>query len=762
MLTGENSRTVATAVRDRFLEIRNNLPPGITAEVVLDRSQLVNATITTVVENLAIGALLVIATLFLLLGNVRAAIITTLMIPLSLFMAAAGMNRIGVPANLMSLGALDFGLIVDGAIIIVENTLRRIAERQKHLGRPLTQDERLAETLQSSQEMVRPTVYGQIIIFLVFVPCLTFEGVEGKMFSPMVITLMLALGSAFVLSLTFVPAMVAVLVRGRVSETEVSFIRAAKRLYAPALRAALANPAPFIAGGAVLFGAAAITFLSLGRAFIPTLDEINVDLAAVRIPSISMEQSKKLDFIVERALLTLPEVNLVFSKAGTANLVFDAMPPNNSDNYIMLKPKDQWPAGVRTKDDVVKRIVQVTAPIVGNFYELSQPIQMRFNEILSGARSDVAVAVYGDDLDRMGATATRIATVLAKVPGVADLRVAQTQGFPSFDIKFNRDAISRYGLTMEDVADTVAAALGGRPAGLLFDGDRRFEIVIRVPSAQRDDLDTLGALPIMVPEASGSRRKSIPLRQLVSFGFSEGLNEISRDNGKRRIFVEANVRGRDIGSFVDEAQAGIARDVSVPPGSYLEWGGQFKNLQQAVRRLEIIVPGCLILILAVLYVALGSMPLTLTVFTVVPLALAGGVFAIALRGMPFSISAAVGFIAVSGIAVLNGLVLMSSIRRRLEMGSDVNGALFHGSLERVRPVLITALVASLGFVPMAIATGTGAEVQRPLATVVIGGLITSTALTLFLLPAICGLVLRRRPTRVTSEDAGTEHVRYAD
>ena len=744
MLVGENTRTVARAVGDRLDEIKNNLPPGIAANVALDRSQLVDATITTVGENLAIGALLVAVTLFLILGNVRAAMIATLVIPLSILMGATGMNVLGVSGNLMSLGALDFGLIIDGAVIIVENTLRRLAERQKREGRVLTLDERLAEAVQSSQEMVRPTVYGQIVILLVFVPTLTFQGVEGKMFSPMVITLMLALASAFILSLTFVPAMLAILVRGRVAETEVSFIRGAKRSYAPLLRQTIAHPFPVIGGGVAIFGAAVVTFFFLGRVFMPTLDEFNPDLASVRIPSTSVEQSKKLDLLIERAILTLPEVLLVFSKAGTASLTFDTMPPNASDNYVMLKPKDQWPAGVRVKDDVLKRIEQVTAPIVGNNYDITQPVEMRFNEMIAGVRGDVAVAVYGDDLDQMGATATSVAAVLATIPGVADLRVAQTQGFPTFDIKFNRDAIARYGLSLQEVADTVAAALGGRPAGQLFDGDRRFEIVVRLPNAQRNDLEALGALPVMLPETDGSPRRSVPLRQLASFGFTEGLNEISRDNGKRRIFVQANVRGRDLGSFVDEAQADIAREVRLPPGSYLEWGGQFENLQQAIRRLEIVVPVALVLILVVLYMAVGNMALALTVFTAVPLAVAGGVFAIALREIPFSVSAAVGFIAVSGVAVLNGLVLMASIRRRMAMGDEASAAIFNGALERVRPVLMTALVASLGFVPMAIATGTGAEVQRPLATVVIGGLITSTALTLFVLPAICSLILRRR------------------
>jgi cobalt-zinc-cadmium resistance protein CzcA len=762
MLTGENSRTVASSVREKFLEIRNNLPPSIVATILLDRSQLVNATITTVAENLAVGALLVIATLFLLLGNARAALIATLVIPLSLAMAATGMNALGVPANLMSLGALDFGLIIDGAIIIVENTLRRIAEQQKRQGRAVGRDERLAEALKASEEMVRPTVYGQIVIFLVFVPCLAFQGVEGKMFSPMVITLMLALASAFLLSVTFVPAMAAILFRGKVAEREVASIRVAKRLYSPALAIALAHPWSVVAAALATFGVAVVVFSSLGRVFIPTLDEINIDLASVRIPSISMDQSKDIDFKVERALLTLPEVDLVFSKAGTANLVFDAMPPNNSDNYVILKPKDQWPPGVRTKEDVQKLIGQVTEPIIGNFYEMTQPIQMRFNELLSGARSEVAVAIYGDDLDQMGTTAKRIARVLAKIPGVADLRIAQTRGFPSLDVQFDRARIARYGLTMEDVADTVAAALGGRPAGQLFNGDRRYQIVVRVPDFQRNDLGALGALPVLLPGANtGSHRSYVPLRELARFSFSEGLNEISPDNGKRRIFVEANVRGRDIGSFVDAAQSAVARDVRIPPGSWLEWGGEFKNLQRVVRRLQLVVPVCMVLIAGALYMALDSIPLALAVFTAVPLAMAGGVFALALRGIPFSVSAAVGFIAVSGVAVLNGLVLIASIQRRLKLGDDTGGAIFHGALERVRPVLMTALVASLGFVPMAIATGTGAEVQRPLATVVIGGLLTSTALTLFLLPAVCSLLLRRPKTERISraaEDPSTSSV----
>ncbi len=747
MLVGENSRTVARAVDDKLTAISPSLPAGIKVDVVLDRSTLVMATIATVTRNLAEGALLVVATLFLILGNWRAALIATLVIPLSLLLSAIGMNGLKISGNLMSLGALDFGLIVDGAVIIVENTLRRLAERQGHEGRLLTLPERLEETVAASKEMVRPTVYGQAVIFLVFLPCLTFQGVEGKMFSPMVITLMLALASAFVLSLTFVPAMIALLVSGKVSETEVPFIAKAKAFYAPRLRAAVDRPLPVIGAGVAIFAIALVVFAFIGREFMPTLDEQNLNLSSVRVPSTSIDGSAALDLKIENALRTLPEVKTVYSKAGTASLAADAMPPNASDNYIILKPKKDWPKGVDTKDDVIARVRAKTEGIVGNAYDVTQPIEMRFNELIGGVRSDVAIKVYGDDLDTMAATSQRIARVLRSVRGAADVRVAQTHGFPTFDVQFDRDAIARFGLSVQEVADTLSAAVGGRSAGLLFDGDRRFEIVVRLPAADRNNIDVLGAIPVMLPARGDGPRASVPLRQLAAFHYTDGLNEVSRENGKRRIYVEANVAGRDLGSFVAEAQRRIASDVKLPGGSWIEWGGQFENLQAATARLALVVPVCFVLIFVMLYMALGDMMLAGVVFSAVPMALAGGVFAIALRGIPFSVSAAVGFIAVSGVAVLNGLVLISSIQRRQAQGRDTDTAIIEGALERVRPVLMTALVASLGFVPMAIATGTGAEVQRPLATVVIGGLITSTALTLFVLPAITGLVMRRRRAR---------------
>lgn len=742
MLVGGNSRTVAGAVGEKLSEIVKTLPAGIVIVPTLDRSQLVVSTIKTVAKNLIEGALLVIVILFALLGNWRAALIAALVIPLSFLMSATGMNALGISGNLMSLGALDFGLIIDGAVIIVENALRRLAERQRHAGRQLELNERLEEVIASSKEMLRPSIYGQIVIFLVFLPCLTFQGVEGKMFSPMVITLMLALASAFVLSLTFVPAFVAILLKGNFSEKEVRIIEVTKRRYEPLLRHSIDRPWVSVAAAVIIFVVAIITFGHVGKEFMPTLDEQNLNLSSVRIPSTSIDQSVVMDLAIERAVMKLPEVETVYSKAGTASLAADPMPPNASDNYIILKPKSEWPAGVTTKEQVVERIREATKPIVGNNYDATQPIEMRFNELIGGVRSDVAVKLYGEDVDQLALTAKHISAVLRKTPGAVDTRVAQTSGFPTFDIAFDRAAIARYGLTVKEVADTVSAALAGLPSGQVFEGDRRFDVVIRLPGELRNNLDVIGALPVMLPPSKGEG-VSVPLRQLVQFRFSQGLNEVSRDNGKRRIYIEANIQGRDLGSFVADAKERIAQEVKLPSDSWIEWGGQFQNLEEATKRLTIVVPICLLLIAAAIYMAVGSMGLAAIILTAVPLALAGGIFALAIRGIPFSISASVGFIAVSGVAVLNGLILVTSIKKRSEAGLMINDAVLEGTMERVRPVLMTALVATLGFVPMAIGTGTGAEVQRPLATVVIGGLITATILTLMVLPALTSAYLKR-------------------
>lgn len=741
MLTGENSRVVANRVADRLVEVNRTLPPDVVAEPVYNRSKLVNATIATVEKNLTEGALLVIVILFLLLGNIRAALITAAVIPITMLMTAAGMNGLRVSGNLMSLGALDFGLIVDGAVIIVENALRRLAERQEHEGRLLTHAERMEETTHAAQEMVKPTVYGQAIIFLVFVPLLTFQGVEGKTFAPMAITLMIALASAFILSLTFVPAMTALFITGKVSETEVRPIRWFKQRYAPLLAKAIRRPLPFVAAGAGVFLAAALLFGTLGEEFMPQLDEKDITVTNFRIPSASIDQSTQMQLRIEDALKSLPEVAMVFSKNGNADLGTDPMPPNASDTYVIPKPESEWPKEVRSKADILRRIEAKMKPLIGNRTEIQQPIQMRFNELIAGVRSDVAVKLYGDDLDSMSETAGRIAAALRTVPGAADVQTEQTSGAPTFDIQIDRQAAGRYGLSVEEIANTVAAALGGRDAGMLYEGDRRFDVVVRLPDVQRDDIETLGAIPVMLPAAAGEASRAIPLREVARFHYTEGLNQISRENGKRMVVVQANVRDRDLGGFVNEAQARIGR-MTLPTGMYAEWGGTFESLQSARMRLLIVVPICFVLIFALLYMALGGAVPALIVFSAVPMALAGGVFALLLRGIPFSITAAVGFIALSGVAVLNGLVMMGAIRKRIDGGEAIDASIAAGAMERVRPVLMTALVASLGFVPMALATGTGSEVQRPLATVVIGGLITSTALTLLVLPAISALMFR--------------------
>ncbi len=743
MLTGENSRVVAKLAGQRLAEIARSLPPGVTVKPLYDRSRLVDATIHTVAENLAEGALFVVAVLFLLLGNLRAALITTLIIPLAMLMTAIGMNRLGISGNLMSLGALDFGLIVDGAVIIVENCLRRLAEAQHRAGRILTVGERLDEVRDAATEMVRPSVYGQAIILLVYAPLLTFGGVEGKMFTPMALTVMLALAAAFALSLTFVPALVAILIRGRVSEGDVRVIAWAKRRYVPALRWALQRPLAVIGAGLVIVVVAGIAFSTLGREFVPQLDEQDILIESNRAPSTSLAQSVEMEHLVERTVGSFPQVATVFSKTGTAEIGNDPDPPSSSLTFVILKPRAAWPDPGLTKAQLARRMEGKLDQLVGGNNEFSQPIQLRTNELIAGARSDVAVSIYGEDLAQLSRAADAVADQLRKTRGAADIRVEQTGGFPTINVRFDRDAIARYGLTVGDVADALAAGMAGRGAGLVFEGDRRFEVVVRLPDSVRNDLSALGALPIVLPEKGGVRT-TVPLHEMVHFEAADGLNQISRANGQRRVVVQANVRGRDLGGFVTEARRSVATHVRLPVGAFITWGGQFENLQAAQARLALVVPLCVILILALLYAALGGIGPALIVFSAVPMALAGGAVALAIRGLPFSISAAVGFIALSGVAVLNGLVLMSSIGRRLASGEPLDVAIVDGALERLRPVLMTALVASLGFVPMALATGTGAEVQRPLATVVIGGLITATALTLFVLPALMRIFYRVR------------------
>jgi cobalt-zinc-cadmium resistance protein CzcA len=735
MLIGSNSRTVSTAVDARLDQVRRTLPRGIEIRTVLNRTQLVNSTIETVATNLGEGALLVILVLFVLLGNFRAAFITALVIPVAMLMTAAGMLQGRLSANLMSLGALDFGLIVDGAVIITENTLRHLAEKQAAAGRSLSVAERLQTVQAAAEEMIGPSVYGQAIIILVYVPLLTFSGVEGKMFEPMALTVILALLAAFVLSLTFIPALIAIFVTGRVSEADNSAVRYLKVAYAPLLRRTIKHPLPAIVGAVVLFAGAFLLFLRLGQEFIPTLDEKNVAMHAIRIPSTSLAQAQAMQLELENKVSALPQVAFVFSKTGTAEIASDPMPPNASDTFIILKPQAQWPDPGLTKDALLEQIEAAARELPGNTYELTQPIQMRFNELLAGVRGDVAVKVFGDDFESLLKAANQIATIMRATKGAADVKVEQARGLSVLEINVDKAAIARRGLSLAAVQDVIGTAIGGRDAGVVFEGDRHFEIVVRLPDTVRNDLDALKNLPVSLPLA-GAALQSVPLGQLASFTVSEGPNQISRENGKRRVVVTANVRDRDIASVVNEARTRVDAQVKLPPGYWLTWGGQFENLTAARQRLSIVVPACFVLIFLLLMSALGSARDALLVFSAVPLALTGGVLALWLRGMPFSVSAAVGFIALSGIAVLNGLVMLTFIKQLMAQGRDKLAAIYEGALTRLRPVAMTALVASLGFFPMALATGTGAEVQRPIATVVIGGLISATLLTLFVLPAL--------------------------
>ncbi len=811
MLIGANSRTVAVAVDAKMAQVNQTLPPGIIAKTVLNRMTLVDATIKTITKNLTEGAILVIVVLFLLLGNFRAACITALAIPLSMLLTATGMVQGKVSGNLMSLGAIDFGLIVDGAVIVVENCLRRLAGRQHELGRKLALNERLDEVIAAAKEMIKPSVYGQAIIITVYIPILALTGVEGKMFKPMALTVIFALVGAFVLSMTFIPAMIAIGIRGRVREKENGLMRLAKRIYEPALRWSLRGRWVVVPLAVVAFALSLILFTRLGQEFAPTLDEKNIAVQAIRIPSTSLTQSTRMQFEVEKILGAFPETAVVYSKTGTAEMAADPMGPNISDTFVILKPTHEW-RSERELDEAIERRERELAAILpshdeeagghgheegppasghkgklqrlmelelsvlpGNNWEWTQPIEMRFNELISGIRSDVAVKVYGDEFEHMVPAAEEIARVLRGIPGAADVKMEQTSGLPVLNVEIDRQAVARYGLNIADVQEVVSVAIGGREAGQVFQGDRRFDLVVRLPDAVRGDVHQLGNLPIPLankdeggrmndaedplhpsssfilhPSSFASTPAFVPLSSVARVEMIEGINQVSRENGKRRVVVQANVRGRDIGSFVAEAQKAIAVQVKVPPGYWLDWGGQFENLMTARQRLMIVVPLCFFLIFLLLFSSFGSVKHAVIVFTGVPLALTGGIVALWLRGMPFSITAAVGFIALSGVAVLNGLVMMTFINQLRRDGVGLDEAILRGSLTRLRPVLMTALVAALGFVPMALATGTGAEVQKPLATVVIGGIISSTILTLIVLPGLYRMW--HRPETITAGD----------
>ncbi len=736
MLIGENSRAVSRAVDRKMAEINRSLPPGVKAVTVYDRTVLVEKAIGTVRNNLLEGAVLVIAVLFAFLGNVRAALITAMVIPLSMLFTFSGMMANKVSANLLSLGALDFGIIVDGAVVIVENCVRRLAHAQARQGRALTMQERFDEVFLAAQEARRPLLFGQLIIMIVYLPIFVLTGVEGKMFHPMAFTVVIALLGAMILSVSFVPAAVALFMHKPVAEQENRLMLLARRGYEPCLRYVMANKPVALAFAAIMLALSGLLGTRLGSEFVPTLDEGDLAVLTVRIPGTSLSQSVRMQQQIETTLVKdFPEIERVFARIGTAEVASDPMPPNVADGIIMLKPESAWPTPRKSRAELLAAIRATVERLPGNSYEFSQPIQLRVNELISGVRSDVAVKVFGDELEVLNAGAARIAAVLAQVPGASEVAIEQTTGLPMLQVRVERERAARLGLNIAEVQELVATATAGRAAGTLFQGDRRFDIVVRLPEHLRSDVDALRRLPVPLPVSSlDAPRHFITLGEIASFEVAPGPNQMSREQGKRRVVVSANVRGRDIGSFVAEAQRRIEAEVKIPPGYWTSWGGQFENLQAAAKRLQLVVPASLLLVFALLFVMFGNLRDGLLVFSGIPFALTGGIFALWLRDIPMSISAAVGFIALSGVAVLNGLVMISFIRSLREAGLPLLEAIHEGATARLRPVLMTALVASLGFVPMAIATGTGAEVQRPLATVVIGGVLSSTVLTLLLLP----------------------------
>jgi len=756
MLIGENSRAVSRAVAARLTEINRSLPKGVVANTVYDRTILIDKAISTVKTNLLEGALLVVAILFLFLGNIRAALITAMVIPLAMLFTFTGMVANHVSANLMSLGALDFGIIIDGAVVIVENCVRRLAHAQAAAGHPLTRGERFDAVFAAAKEARRPLLFGQLIIMVVYLPVFALTGVEGKMFHPMAFSVLAALLGAMILSVTFIPAAVALFIGNSVSEKESWLMVKAKSGYAPVLRFAFNSKTLVLTIAGAVLVLSGLLASRMGSEFIPSLDEGDIALHALRIPGTSLTQAVAMQADLERTIKQFPEVETVFAKLGTAEIATDPMPASVADNFVIMKPKSAWPDPSRSKEDLVASIESAVGKLPGNNYEFTQPIQMRFNELISGVRSDVAVKVFGDDMETMNATAAQIAAVLEKIAGAADVKVEQTTGLPMLSVQVDRDKTSRLGLNVSDVHEVIGNAIGGGNAGTVFEGDRRFPIVVRLAEEQRSDLEAMKRLPIRLP--AGDRPGApafVQLGDVATFDHTPGPNQLSREDGKRRVVVTANVRGRDIGSFVAEARQQLALQVSVPSGYWTTWGGTFEQLQSAATRLKIVVPVALMMVFMLLFAMFNNVKDGVLVFTGVPFAMTGGVVALWLRDIPLSISAGVGFIALSGVAVLNGLVMIACIRALREDGMALEHAIEQGAMTRLRPVLMTALVASLGFVPMAIATATGAEVQRPLATVVIGGILSSTALTLLVLPLLYLLAHRKQARQLgASRGAG--------
>lgn len=737
MLLGSNSRTVSEAVSKKLNEINKTLPAGVFAEAVYDRTVLVDKTIATVQTNLLEGAILVLLVLLLMLGNFRAALLTALVIPLSMLMLISGMVTTEVSANLMSLGALDFGLIVDGAVIIVENCILRLANRQQHVGRLLTVDERFQTVFSATREVFTPSLISVLVVILVNIPLLALTGVEGKMFTPMALTVIMALVSALILSLTFVPASVALLVTGHIEEKDNMIVAYLKRIYNPLLELALKLRLEALITAAIFVIFCGWTAWKMGTEFIPNLDEGDIAVQALRIPGTSLSQSLEMQFQLERAVLEIPEVNVFFSRVGTAEVASDPMGPNISDGYVMLKKRESWPDPEKTKRQLLEEIQEQLNLSVGNAFEISQPIQLRFNELISGVRSDLGIKIYGDDLTKLLKSGGEIAAVLNTIAGAEGVKVEQVSGLPILSVVADRNALYRYGLNVSDVQDVLTTAVAGKNAGLVFEGDRRFEIVVRLTEELRNDTAALERLPIQLPGGG-----YVPLGEVAMLKLAPGPNQISRENGKRRLVVSANVRGRDLSSFVTEVQEAVEEQIVLPPGYWLGYGGTFEQLESATERLSLLVPMTLVLIFALLLTTFGSIKDAALVFSGVPLALTGGVIALWMRDIPLSITAAVGFITLCGVSVLTGVMMISAFRDGLKNGLDIDSSIRSGALLRLRPIIMVALVAALGFLPMALNTSTGAEVQRPLATVVIGGIISSTLLSLIVLPGLYRLSYR--------------------
>lgn len=729
MMMGENSKTIAKAIDDKVQEIQRSLPQGVVIETVYDRSSLVDKAIKTVAKNLIEGAILVIVILFIFLGNFRAALITACIIPLAMLFTLTGMAEQKISANLMSLGALDFGIIVDGAVVIVENCIRRLAEAQHLKGRLLTRSERFTEVFLAAKQARRPLIFGQIIIMVVYLPIFALAGVEAKMFHPMAMTVVLALLGAIILSVTFVPAAVALFVTGEVKEKESRWMMTLKKGYAGLLDKAYAFRYVVVTAAVSILILTSAIATRVGSEFAPQLSEGDFALQLMRAPSTGIEESLKIQENVEKQLLiAFPEIKAIFARTGTAEVATDVMPPNISDGIVLLKPHDQWPNPKETIDELRTRMLQFVNQIPGNNSEFSQPIELRFNELISGVRSDIGVKVFGDDMQILNQEAEKIAQQLRSIPGASEVKVEQTDGLPLLNVDVDHALAAQYGLSVKSIQDIVAASIGGQSVGQILQGDRRFDFVIRLQENMRTP-QQLAQLPIRLPNGG-----LIQLQDVAKVENILGLAQVSRENGKRRVIVTANVRDRDLGSFVQEMQSKLAQQ-KLPSGYWLGYGGQFENLASATARMQIVVPMALIMIFVLLMAVFSNFKDSLLVFSGVPFALSGGLVALWLRDIPLSMSAGVGFIALSGVAVLNGLVMLTFIKE-LRATLDVHAATWKGAVLRLRPVLMTAFVASLGFIPMALATGTGAEVQRPLATVVIGGIISSTILTLVLLPVI--------------------------